>query len=378
MLLSGGVDSSLALSLLVAAGHKVTAFYLQIWFQEDFRNYWDSCPWEQDLQYAQKVCDALGVALEVVPFTNEYWDIVVSHSVGCMRQGLTPNPDMLCNSRIKFGAFHDFLETAHKGEFDRIASGHYARLERPEYRDMLSNKGSNEGVVALTTTPDVVKDQTYFLAQLSQAQIARSMFPLGPLTKPEVRRMAAEAGLATQNRKDSQGICFLGKVKFSEFLEEHLGTWPGLILEEETNAPLGFHRGFWFHTIGQRSGLMLADGPWYVVRKDIVMNVVYASKSYYADSKIRDYFQCSSFNWIYGRAPKFVDGPVMCKVRHGPKAYNCLLECHGQRITVRLDEDDQGLAPGQYAVFYQNSICFGSGVIQHPTHMNKIAGQQVP
>eukprot|EP00873_Tetraselmis_striata_P013172 jgi/Tetstr1/433436/TSEL_022710.t1 len=368
VLLSGGVDSSLALNLAVAAGHNVTAFYLQIWFQEDFRNFWDSCPWEEDLHYAQKVCDAAGVVLKVVPFTEEYWEEVVGDSVMSIRKGLTPNPDILCNSRIKFGAFHEFLEKAHAGEFDRIVSGHYARVDRPEYRKTNTGTASASPTgnkVLLAITPDEVKDQTYFLAQLSQAQIARCMFPLGSLTKAAVRKMAATAALVTKDRKDSQGICFLGKVKFSEFLREHLGEWPGLILEEETDQQLGFHQGFWFHTIGQRSGLLLADGPWYVVRKDIVLNVVYVSKHYYED-KMRKSFQCSRFNWIQGGAPDPRHGQIKCKVRHGPMMYDCCIEDHadGTSKLITLDKNDQGLAPGQYAVFYQNGICFGSGIIQ--------------
>jgi tRNA-specific 2-thiouridylase len=189
VLVSGGVDSSLALQLVAAAGHTPTAFYLQIWFQEDFRNFWDACPWEEDLSYAQQVCQSLGVPLVTVPLTQQYWDRVVSHSVAEIKAGRTPNPDMLCNSRVKFGAFVEYLEREHAGSFDCIASGHYAMVKQqpaaaaahaPVERSGSSNDGdtcssssSSSGGVLLCCCPDPVKDQTYFLANLSPLQLSR-------------------------------------------------------------------------------------------------------------------------------------------------------------------------------------------------------------
>ena len=242
-----------------------------------------------------QVCSKLGVELKVVPLTQQYWDRVVAHSIGEIRAGRTPNPDMLCNSRyrplsivsrcvsstriflpyrVKFGAFTEFLETNAAGTYDRVASGHYARLLRDA-----------EGQVALALTPDAVKDQTYFLANLSRAQLSRALFPLADFTKvpplppfyrkfklcccdgppapqAEVRQLAAAYGLPNNKRPDSQGICFLGKVRFEQFVAEHLGHWRGPILEEESGTVLGYHDGFWFHTIGQRRGIHLSGGPW--------------------------------------------------------------------------------------------------------------------
>ncbi|KAK9865124.1 hypothetical protein WJX84_006521 [Apatococcus fuscideae] len=179
VLLSGGVDSSLALQLAKAAGHHVTAFYLRIWFQEDFRNFWDACPWEDDLQVCQQVCRDAGVPLEVVPLSQQYWDRVVHESVSEIRAGRTPNPDILCNSRVKFGAFLEHLQHLEETDgrsYDRVASGHYARLVRDE---------NPANPVRLALTPDAIKDQTYFLARLSQHQLQCCLFPLGPLTKAQ-------------------------------------------------------------------------------------------------------------------------------------------------------------------------------------------------
>ncbi|KAG2448082.1 hypothetical protein HYH02_007107 [Chlamydomonas schloesseri] len=462
VLLSGGVDSSLALRLLKAAGHSVTAFYLQIWFQEDFRNFWDSCPWEEDLEYARKVCDALGVKLEVVPLTTQYWDRVVSSSVAEIRAGRTPNPDIWCNSRVKFGAFYDHLAQHHSTEFDRVASGHYARVERRALegaagvgvggssgsgragaeevvgearrqsgglasvsgRDGGSGSGSGQGAwqhgasaaaawaaapgagaegvqareeVRLLLTPDAVKDQTYFLSGLTPDQLSRVMFPLGCLTKSQVRKLAAAADLANKNRKDSQGICFLGKVRFSEFVKEHLGEWHGPLLEAESGRKLGTHAGYWFYTVGQRGGIKLPGGPWYVVAKDTTHNVVLVSRQYYEGGKARNAFTCGPFNWLHPtERPRLGESgageagePLFVKVRHGPNMYRCTLrledrtgaplsgssrctaeadvrqQSQQQEVygTVVLEANDQGLAPGQYAVFYQGGTCVGSAVI---------------
>jgi tRNA U34 2-thiouridine synthase MnmA/TrmU len=184
VLLSGGVDSSVALNLVAASGHAVTAFYLQIWFQEDFRNFWDACPWEEDLAYARAVCDQARVKLVVIPLTKDYWERVVAHSLNEIKAGRTPNPDVLCNSRIKFGAFLEHIGTKYGGAFDRVASGHYARIHR--------HNGSGGGSASQAALPapllclseDGAKDQTYFLAGLSTAQLRAAMFPLGGCAPP--------------------------------------------------------------------------------------------------------------------------------------------------------------------------------------------------
>lgn len=360
MLLSGGVDSSVALALLRAAGHEVTAFYLQIWFQEDFRNTWDACPWEEDLAYCNAVCDALDVPLKTVHLSSEYWDRVVDHSIGEVKAGRTPNPDMLCNSRVKFGAFYEYLDREYGDEFDRIASGHYARIQR-------GVDEKNDETRRMVLTPDAVKDQTYFLANLKPEQLCKAMFPLGCFTKPQVRELAMCARLPNTSRKDSQGICFLGKVKFDEFIREHIGEWPGPLVEEESNSVVGYHAGYWFYTVGQRKGIHLSGGPWYVTRKDVRNNAVYISRHYNAsdDSRAtRRRFRCVNMNWLGPMRPQ--SQRIQCKVRHGPQMYDCTIhEKEMNELMIELDGIDQGLAAGQYAVLYEDSVCLGCGTIMH-------------
>ncbi|KAI4368617.1 hypothetical protein MLD38_017157 [Melastoma candidum] len=357
VLLSGGVDSSVALRLLRSAGHSCTAFYLKIWFQEDFENFWSECPWEDDLKYAKAVCEQIDVPLEVVHLTDEYWKNVVSYIIEEYRCGRTPNPDVLCNTRIKFGAFMDAISSM---GYDYIASGHYAKVVHP-----LSNQFGNS---VLELSEDMVKDQTYFLSHLSQMQLSRLLFPLGCIPKEEVRKLAAEFNLPNKDRKDSQGICFLGKIKFSEFVARHIGEMEGFILEAETGDYLGNHRGFWFYTIGQRQGLRLPGGPWYVVEKDTRNNVIFVSRHYFSLDKRRRVFRVGSLKWLSGSPPAHTD-ELRCKVRHGPGFYDCSLSLDSFEdrkedvAVVRILEDDQGLAAGQFTAFYQGRTCIGSGII---------------
>ncbi|KAI3461097.1 hypothetical protein Pfo_017760 [Paulownia fortunei] len=357
VLLSGGVDSSVSLRLLHAAGHSCTAFYLKIWFQEDFENFWSECPWEEDLKYAKAVCEQVDVPLEVVHLTDEYWNNVVSYIIDEYRYGRTPNPDVLCNTRIKFGAFVDAVGSM---KFDFIASGHYAKVVHPD-------SGNKDEPSTLELSKDMVKDQTYFLSHLSQSQLKGLIFPLGCIRKEEVRRLAKIFELPNQDRKDSQGICFLGKIKFSEFVARHIGEEEGVILEAETGDFLGKHRGFWFYTIGQRQGLRLPGGPWYVVEKDVENNVVFVSRNYFSVDKKRRIFRVGSLRWFNGSPPRQIT-QLQCKVRHGPGFYSCDLaievDGNGHEIAVvKLCEDDQGLAAGQFAAFYKEATCIGSGVI---------------
>src|SRR5579871_1845652 len=273
VLVSGGVDSSVALKLLKDQGHDVTAFYIKIWLEDEL-SYLGNCPWEEDLSYVRQVCEQLNVPLEIISMQKEYKDEVVAYTIEQVKAGRTPNPDILCNQRSKFGLFLDKIDAS----FEKVASGHYAQVRE------------KDGIIELFQSPDPIKDQTYFLSHLNQKQLQRVLFPIGHLQKSELRALAHTFNLPNKDRPDSQGICFLGMFKFSDFIKHHLGTQQGNLIESETGKIMGHHDGFWFYTIGQRQGIRLGGGPWYVVAKDCVQNIVYISRNYYDSDKQRDAF----------------------------------------------------------------------------------------
>ena len=345
MLISGGVDSSVSLRLLKDAGHDITAFYLKIWLEDELA-FLGECPWEDDLKYVRAVCEEAGVPLEIANLQKEYWDEVVSYVIAEAKAGRTPNPDVFCNSRIKFGMFYDRF--GH--DFDKVATGHYARIE------------DRDGASILRKSPDPVKDQTYFLSRLSQAQVSKALFPIGKYRKEEVRELAKRYELPNADRKDSQGICFLGQVAFDKFLEHYLGTKEGDIVDMKTGKILGRHRGYWFHTIGQRRGLGLSGGPWYVAGKDMASNTVFVSNAWRSEEMERSEFAVRDPNWIAGIPPKKTRLSV--KIRHGAKEYPCdVLFGDDSDLVVRLDGSDRGIAAGQVAAFYDGECCLGSGII---------------
>ena len=344
-LLSGGVDSSVALAELVARGHDVVAFYLKVWLEDEL-SHLGECPWEEDLAYARAVCERFGVPIEVRSLQREYWDRVVRYAIGELRAGRTPSPDIFCNQRIKFGAFFDEIDAS----FERVASGHYAQTRRAN------------GSVQLVKGADPVKDQTYFLSHMRQVQLRRASFPIGSYTKAEVRDRAAELDLPNQARKDSQGICFLGNIQYREFVRHHLGEREGRIVELESGKTLGTHRGYWFHTIGQRQGLGLSHGPWFVSRKDTDDNVVYVT---HADNLVeagRDRYEVEHVHWI-GPAPSKRELDV--RIRHSRDLIGATVDIapSGDRATVLLESTDAGIAPGQFTVFYDGDVCLGGARI---------------
>ncbi|MFH1050890.1 MAG: tRNA 2-thiouridine(34) synthase MnmA [bacterium] len=345
LLLSGGVDSSVALYLLKQQGYDVTAFYLKVWLEDEL-SFLGNCPWGEDLDYARNVCSALDVPLKLIQMQKDYLDTVVEYTKNELKAGRTPSPDVMCNRHIKFGKFIDKID----GSFELIASGHYARVEKKDEKYYLKS------------APDAVKDQTYFLTYLSQEQLSKIIFPIGKFNKNEVRQLAHKFNLSTKSRKDSQGICFLGKIPYNEFVKYHLGEKPGDVIDIRSGKIISTHNGYWFFTIGQRHGLGLGGGPWYIVKKDIVKNIIYISTEKLNPSVSRDKFIVRDINWI----PKFPEKTsFQVKLRHGPKKYNCIIEkVNDTKVIVQLLGKDEGIAAGQFAVFYVKEYCFGGGVIE--------------
>jgi tRNA (5-methylaminomethyl-2-thiouridylate)-methyltransferase len=344
MLFSGGVDSSVAMKLLQEEGHDVTAHYLKIWLEDEMA-FMGDCPWEEDMAYVRQTCDQLGIPLKVVNMQQEYFDTVVEYTINELKAGRTPSPDIMCNQNIKFGLFFKKMEAG----YDKVASGHYAQIQEVQ------------GKYLLKEAPDTIKDQTYFLTYLSQEQLSKIIFPIGKYSKEEVRLLAEKYQLPAKSRKDSQGICFLGKIKYNEFIDYYLGEVKGEIIEIETDKVLGQHKGYWYHTIGQRQGLGLGDGPWYVVKKDLEKNIVYVSKQKKSDEVLRDELIATNINWIPEQPS---ETSLKVKLRHGPRKYNCTIEYIDQSTArVKLDVQDQGLAAGQFAIFYCEDYCLGGGMI---------------
>ena len=350
-LVSGGVDSSVVVHQLKEMGYDPTIFYIRIGMEDE--NGYMGCTAEEDIEITSFVAKKYGLKMETVSLQKEYWDNVVEYVIRTVRNGLTPNPDVMCNRLIKFGSFID----KYGYEFDKIATGHYAQTY------------FENGKHYLGTALDPVKDQTDFLAQITYAQVSRLMFPIGHLMKSQVREIAVSQNLPSASRKDSQGICFLGKINYNDFIKKYLGEKEGKIIEKETGKILGTHRGFWFHTIGQRKGLGLGGGPWYVVAKDSAENIVYVSQGYDVETQYGKTVPLDDFNFItenpWGDFTDPVD--ITFKIRHTPEFTKGKLFNEGNG-SYRIESEDkiQGIAPGQYGVIYDpaHRICYGSGVIR--------------
>ena len=362
--MSGGVDSSVSAWLLKQQGYDVLGLFMKNWEDDDDSEY---CSSRQDWLDAASVADVIGVDIEAVNFAADYKDRVFAEFLREYSAGRTPNPDVLCNAEIKFKAF---LDHAMSLGADLIATGHYARVREVEH------EGQRE--FQLLKGVDASKDQSYFLHRLNQAQLSRTRFPLGEIPKTEVRRIAAELGLPNAGKKDSTGICFIGERPFREFLNRYLPTSPGPIKTPEGQI-LGQHQGLAFHTLGQRKGLGIggvkgmqrADGTadaWYAARKDIASNTLYVVQGHDHPWLLANELAATDASWIAGRAPQ--PGRYAAKTRYRQADASCELTLvegvdHTPlpEFSLRFDEAQWAITPGQSAVLYDGDVCLGGGII---------------
>lgn len=351
-LISGGVDSAVAVHRLVEEGHDVHLFYIRIGMDGDGGD----CSAEEDLEMCSLIARRYGLPLEEIDLHRQYWDNVMAYTLDEVRKGLTPNPDVMCNRMVKFG----FFEQMRGHEFDLTATGHYATTVE------------KDGKKWLATGLDPVKDQTDFLSRITYDQLKHIIFPIGYMPKSDVREIASGLKLPNALRHDSQGICFLGKINYNDFLEQHLGSTPGDIVEVETGKILGKHRGYWFHTIGQRKGLRLGGGPWFVIDKNVDQNIVYVSRGYDTPLQFSRQITLSSMHFI-SRNPwdeklqeEGID--ITFKNRHMPSflhGHIRQLPDDPDRYIIDSAEQIQGVAPGQFVTLYdkESHLCYGSGII---------------
>lgn len=347
--ISGGVDSSVAALRLIEQGYAVEGLFMKNWEQDDDDDY---CAAAEDLQDAQQVCDKLGIKLHSVNFADQYWDRVFQNFLDEYSAGRTPNPDILCNKEIKFKAFLDY---ALQLGADYIATGHYVR------------KGEKNALYQLLKGLDENKDQSYFLYTLNQKQLKHSLFPVGDIEKPEVRRIAEKAGFVTHNKKDSTGICFIGERKFKDFLQQFLPAQPGGIKTLDGKI-VGKHHGLMYYTLGQRKGLGIggvknaSEEPWFSVKKDLDNNVLYVAQGEHP-SLYHTHLNASQLTWCSGVMPQL---PYQCKakVRYRQADQQCTIHSiENGSATVSFNEAQRAITPGQSIVFYKDDNCLGGGII---------------
>ena len=347
--MSGGVDSSVSAYLLIEQGYQVEGLFMKNWDEDDGTEY---CTAKEDLADAQQVCDTLGIKLHQANFAAEYWDNVFEHFLHEYKAGRTPNPDILCNREIKFKAF---LEYAKVLGADLIATGHYVR------------RGQRGDDTVLLKGLDGNKDQSYFLHAVGGKEIAMTLFPVGELEKPEVRRIAEENNLVTATKKDSTGICFIGERRFKDFLKQYLPAQPGRI-ETPEGEDIGQHSGLMYHTLGQRQGLGIGglknhpDAPWFVAGKDLERNVLIAVQGKNHPLLLTDWLTTTEVFWV-NAAP---ETPLRCKakVRYRQDDQDCVIEANDKGFRVPFDKPQRAVTPGQSVVFYLEDLCLGGGIIE--------------
>lgn len=349
--MSGGVDSSVSAYLLMQQGYQVEGLFMKNWEEDDGTEY---CTAREDLADAQAVCDRLGIRLHTANFAAEYWDRVFEHFLAEYQAGRTPNPDILCNKEIKFKAFLDYAVVLGA---DYIATGHYTRRSAdPECAQLLKGLDDN-------------KDQSYFLHAVSGRQIARTLFPVGELPKPEVRRIAAEQGFINHAKKDSTGICFIGERRFRDFLQQYLPARPGDIVTDD-GRKIGEHLGLMYYTLGQRQGIGVggvrnaAEAPWFVVAKDLERNRLVIGQGHEHPLLLSRRLHAAAPDWVAGHPPA-LPWRGMAKTRYRQPDQACTVHDDGNgAVRVEFDEAQRAVTPGQSVVFYEGDICLGGGVIE--------------
>jgi tRNA-specific 2-thiouridylase len=351
--MSGGVDSSVSAYLLKQQGFQVEGLFMKNWEEDDNDEY---CAAAEDLKDAQAVSDKLGITLHTINFAAEYWDNVFEYFLEEYKAGRTPNPDIMCNKEIKFKAFLEFA--AEELSADYIATGHYVqRSDKTGNWQMLRGLDDN-------------KDQSYFLYTLGEQHIAQTLFPIGHLEKPKVREIALEQDLVTHDKKDSTGICFIGERKFKDFLAQYLPAQPGEI-ETAEGKIIGKHDGLMYHTLGQRKGLLIGgmkeygEEPWYVVDKDIERNVLIVGQGAHHPRLYSRGLLANQLHWVDRKGPQQA---IRClvKTRYRQQDIPCQITPNiDGSLLVEFDESQKAVTPGQSAVFYQNEICLGGGIIEN-------------
>lgn len=342
--MSGGVDSSVTAALLQKDGYNVVGVYMKNW-TKSLPGF--DCPWKEDFQDAKRVAVQLGIDFKVFDFEKQYKHKVVDYMIDEFKAGRTPNPDIMCNQEVKFKLF---LETCLEDGADLIATGHYARTEKGQ----------------LLMADDSNKDQTYFLYRVTEKALQKTLFPLGEYTKPEVRQLAKKFGLVTATKRESMGICFVGKVGIKEFLSQYVKTKPGDIVDE-TGAVVGRHDGAIFYTIGQRQGLGIGGGlPYYVTGKDMKKNQVYVTQNLDDKSLWQKELKLTDAHWV--NAAPASGTKVQVRTRHrAPLVSGTLYIAPSGKGTlwVVLSNEIRAATPGQSAVIYDGKHCMGGGIILH-------------
>lgn len=346
--MSGGVDSAVAALLLKEQGYNVVGVFMKNWEETDEDG---TCTADEDYMFVRNVCDQLEIPYYTVNFSKEYWDRVFTYFLDELKLGRTPNPDVMCNKEIKFKAFLDF---AMKLDAEYLATGHYAKV------------GESDGYKTLLRGVDDNKDQTYFLYTLGQEELSKTMFPIGNIPKSKVREIAARANLASAERKDSTGICFIGERDFNKFISQYLPAKRGDIVDIDTNKVVGKHNGLMYYTIGQRKGLGIGGNstksqPWFVAKKDLENNILYAVQG---NKEILFSTECeiSQLSFVKGISPadKFT---CTVRLRHRQKDRGCDVEIFGDTAKIKFHDKQRAVTPGQSAVLYMGEVCLGGGIV---------------